>query len=98
MKKLAARMDNIRSTIIIHKHLDGADTIFDTTEGTFVDNPLGKIIGVVRRGAYKAVSKDIRWEYEPVSDFWPAIEPDSDCSADMSILEESKDQENLDYC
>ena len=44
------------------------------------------------------MSEDIRLEYEPVSDFWPAIEPDSDSSANMSSVEGSKDQENPDYC
>ena len=42
------------------------------------------------------MSEDRRWEYEPVSDLCPYLEPDSDCSYDESSDEVRKDQDNLD--
>ena len=53
---------------------------------------VGKWLGVIRRGTYKAASKDSMWEYEPVSDLWPDIEPDSDSINNRSIYEGSKYQ------
>ena len=51
---------------------------------------------MIRKGTYQAASEDSRWEYEPVSDLWPDIEPDSDSSDDVSRDKGSKYQENLD--
>ena len=59
-------------------------------------NPLGKWLGVIRRGAYQAESEDNRWAYEPVSDLWPDIESDSYSRDDGSSDEVSKYQENTD--
>ena len=42
------------------------------------------------------MSEDRRWEYEPISDLCPDLEPDSDCSYDGSSDEVRKDQDNLD--
>ena len=42
------------------------------------------------------MSEDSRWKYEPVSDLWPDIEPDSDSIDGVLIDEVSKDQDNLD--
>ena len=70
--------------MVLHKHVDGADTRFATMEGPLVNNPLGKWIGVIRRGSYQAASEDSRWEYEPLSGLWPDIEPGSDFSNDGS--------------
>ena len=36
VKELAARMENISSTMVIHKHVDGAGTIFTTMSGPLV--------------------------------------------------------------
>ena len=55
---------------------------------------MGKWLGVIRRGTYHAVSEDIRWSYEPVSDFWPDIEPDSESSDGGSSYEGIIYQEN----
>ena len=65
-------------------------------EGTLVKYTLGECLGVIRRGTYQVVSEDRRWEYEPVSDLCPDLEPDSDCSYDGSSDEVRKDQDNLD--
>ena len=87
MKESAARMEKIPSNIVLHKHVDGADTRFATMAGPLANNPLGKRLGVIRRGTYQAASEDSRWAYEPVSDLCPDIEPDSDSSNDRSIDE-----------
>ena len=53
MKELSSRMEKLPSTMVIHKHVDGVDTIFDTISGTLVNNPLGKYPGVIIRGTYQ---------------------------------------------
>ena len=58
--ELAARMENIPSTMVLHKHVDEADTRFSTMEGPLEINPLDKWIGVIIRGTYQEVSDDIR--------------------------------------
>ena len=80
MKESAARMEKIPSTMVLHKHIDGVDTIFTTMEGPLANNLLENFLGVIIRGIYQEVSEDIRWAYEPVYDLWPDIEPDSDSS------------------
>ena len=82
MKESASRMENISSTMVLHKNLYGANTRLSTKEGILVNNPLGKWLGVIRRRIYQEASEDSRWAYEPVSGFWPDIDPDSDSSAD----------------
>ena len=82
--------------MVIHKHVDGADIRFFTMEGPLENNPLGKWLGVIRRGTYQAEPEDSRWEYEPVPYLWPDIDPDSDSRNDGSSDEGSNDQVNLD--
>ena len=95
MKESAARMENIPSTMVLHKHVDWEDTIISTMEGPLANNPLGKWLGMIRRGIYQASSEDSRWSYEPASDFWTNIEPDSDSSYGGSSDEVIKYQDNL---
>ena len=64
-----------------------SDLLWQRSYVTIGKNPLGKWLGVIKRGAYQASSEDSRWSYEPVSDLWPVIEPDSD-SSDYGLSEE----------
>ena len=89
-------MDKIPSTMVLHKHVDGADHIFATMSGPLVKYPLEKFLGVIRIGTYQAESEDIRCLYEPVSDLWPYIETGSSSSDDGSSDEGIKDQGNSD--
>ena len=82
--------------MVIHKHVNGEDTIFATMVGPLVKNLLENWLGVIIRGTYQAAYEDSRWVYEPVSDLWSDIYPDSDSIDDGSIDEVSKDQENPD--
>ena len=52
MKDSASRMENIPSTMVIHKNLDVLETRFSTMVGPLVKNTLGKFLGVIRIGAY----------------------------------------------
>ena len=81
--------------MVLHKHVYGADTRFFTIAGPLVNNNMGKCVGLIIRGTHQAASEDSRWSYEPVSDLWPDVEPDSDSSDDGSSDEGSKNQENL---
>ena len=63
-------MERISSTMVLNKHLDGADTIFSTIPGKLINNSMGKWFGVIRRGAYQASSEDSMWEYELLSYLW----------------------------
>ena len=76
--------------MVIYKHVDGADTIFDTMAGKFSKNPLVKCLVVIRRVTYQAAFEDSRWAYELVSDLWPDIDPDSDSSNEGSDNEGKK--------
>ena len=57
--------------MVLHNHVDGADTIFATMLEPLVNKTLVKWLGVIRRGSYPAESEDSRWAYEPVSNLWP---------------------------
>ena len=54
-------MGKIPYTMVIHNNIDGKDTIFSTMSGALVKNPLGKLIGVIKRGTYQSDAEDIRW-------------------------------------
>ena len=70
--------------MVIHKHVDGADTRFSTIARPLKKHYLEKWLGVIRRGTHQAAFEDSRWEYEPVSDLWPDIERVSDSIDDGS--------------
>ena len=78
-------MEKIPSTVVIHKNLDGVDTIFSAMSIPLIKNPLVKWLIVIIIGSYQAEAEERRWEYEPVSDLCTDIEPDSDSSVDDSI-------------
>ena len=42
MKGPESMMENIPSTMLLDKHVDGEDTIFSTMSGPLVNNPLEK--------------------------------------------------------
>ena len=44
VKESTARMKNIPSTMVIHKHIDGGETIFSTMAGPVANNPLGGMV------------------------------------------------------
>ena len=90
-------MEKIQSTMVIHKHLYEAYTILSAMERPLLNNTLEKCLGLIIRRTYQAVSEDISWAYEPVSWFWPDIDPDSDSSDGGLINEGSKYQENSYY-
>ena len=81
MKESADRMENIPSTMVLHKHVDGADTIFATVEGPLTKNHLEKWLGAIRIGTYQAAAEESRWAYESVYNLWTDIETDGDSSA-----------------
>ena len=82
--------------MVLHKYVYWVDTIFATMVVPLVNNMLETWLGVIRRGTYQAAAEDSRWAYEPVSDLWPDIKPDSDSSDDGSSDEVSKYQDNPD--
>ena len=84
-------MENIPSTMVLHKHVDDADTIFTTMSVPLENNILEKWLGVIRRESYQEVSEDIRWAYGPVYDLWTDIEPDNDSIDDGSSDEGGKE-------
>ena len=43
LKESMARMDKIPFTMLIHKHVDPADTRFTTMSGPLENNPFGKM-------------------------------------------------------
>ena len=71
VKEYAKSMENIPSTMVLHKHVDGTETRFATMAGTLANNPLGKCLGVTRRGTHQSAYKDSRWAYEPGSNLCP---------------------------
>ena len=85
-------MEKIPSTMAIHKHVDGSDTRLTTMSVPLVNKNLVKCLGVFRRGTYQSATEDIWSSYEPVYDFWPGVDPDSDSSVNRSSDEGRKDQ------
>ena len=85
-------MEKIPYTMVLQKYVDGEDTRFSTKAGPLTNNPLVKWLGDIRRGSYQKASEDSRWAYEPVSDLWTEIEPDSDSNDDASSDEGRKYQ------
>ena len=77
-------MENTPFKMVIKKHVDQAETIFTTMSGPLVNNPLEKWLGVIRRGSYQAADEYRMWAYEPVSDLWTDIYPESDYIIDWS--------------
>ena len=75
-------MENIPSTMVLHKHVYALDTIFSTMAVPLARNPLGQWLAVIRRGTYQEASEDSRWAYDTVSDLWLDIDPDSDSNDD----------------
>ena len=53
-------MGKILSTMVVHKQVDGEETVFTTMAGLLEKIPLGKWLGVIRGGNYQAVSEDCR--------------------------------------
>ena len=90
MKESESSMEKIPSAMVLHKHVNGVDTIFTTMSGTLVNNPLVKWIGVVRRVYYQVSAEYRRWEYVPVSYLWPDIDPDGYSSVDGLSVEGRK--------
>ena len=60
VKESAARVENIPSTVVIHKHVYGMDTIFYTITGPLANNTLGELLVVIKRGTYQAAAEDSR--------------------------------------
>ena len=83
--------------MVLHKHVYGEESIFVPISVPLVNNPMGKFLGMIRRGTYQSLYEDSGWEHEPVSDLWPDIEPDSEYSSDVSSYEVIKYQDNPDY-
>ena len=90
-------MEKIPSTMVLHKYVYGTGTIFSTISVPLLKDPMGKWLGVIRRGTYQAAVGDIRWAYEPVSYLWPDVELHSDSSDDGSGDDGSKYRHNPDH-
>ena len=90
-------MENIPSTMVLHKRVDGVDIMLSTMAELLVNNRLVKLLGVIIRGTYQAVDDDIRWEYEQASNLWSYVYPDIKSSYYGSSDKAIKYQENPDY-
>ena len=73
MKESADKIEKIPSTMVIHKHVDGADTRFATMPRPLVNNPLGKWLALIIIGTYQEASEDSRWAFKLLSDLWSYI-------------------------
>ena len=89
-------MERIPYIMVLLNLVDGADNRLSTMAGPLMNNTLEKYLGLIIRGTYQAASEYSRWSYEPVSDSWLDIEPDSDSRDDGSSDEVSKYQDNPD--
>ena len=58
VKESISRMDKIPSTMVLHKYVDGEDSIFAIMSGQLVNNSLGRFIGLIIRCAYQASTRD----------------------------------------
>jgi hypothetical protein len=95
IKESAARMTRLPSTLIFHKHADGADTRFSLMRGDIADNALEKWLGVVRHGAYVKAEGDPNWAFEPLASMWSEDVPDEDSDESDEDDEEEDDNVNM---
>jgi hypothetical protein len=95
VKESAARMTRLPSTLIFHKHADGADTRFCLMRGDIADNALEKWLGVVRRGAYVKAEGDPNWAFEPLASMWSEDLPDGDDDESDDSENEEDDDVNM---
>ena len=58
LKESAARMEQIPSTLVLHKTTDGIDTRAAQIESEFVTNPLEKYIGAHKFGTYQKAGEE----------------------------------------
>ena len=85
VKEMAARMERIPSTLVLHKKPDGADTRFSTLYGNMVNSPLEKWLGVLKFGAYCKAPNDASWAFDRLDSMWSdAVDDDEDDSSDDS--------------
>ena len=63
--------------------------------GTLMNNPLIKLLRVIRGCTYQSSAGDIMWAYEPVSDVWLYEYPGSESSVRKSGEEGITDQDNI---
>ena len=95
MKQSAARMEKIPSTLILHKHADGADTRFASFRSPLAPNPLEKWLGVLDRGAYRKAEGNPNWAFEPLASMWSDEIEDED-DDDNSDDDDNHDDDNND--
>ena len=96
VKESEATIENIPSTMVLHKNVDGVDTIFVTMSVLLMINHIVKWFVLIIIGSYQASSEYIRWAYEPALYLWPDVETDSDSSYYGSSDEGIKYQDNTD--
>ena len=53
-KESETRMKKIPPNMVIHKHVYREESRFSTMSGPLVKDPMGKWLGVTRRGTYQA--------------------------------------------
>ena len=75
-------MENIPSTMVLHNHVYGVYNTYAIMMGTLVNNSLGGCLGLIIMWTYQEAYEDNMCLYEPVSDLFPDVEPDSDSSDD----------------
>ena len=68
-KESAARMQRLPSTLVIHKHTDGADANWAAYRNAFSPAPLQHSLGAVEFGEYKKAEGE-KWAFEKIEQLW----------------------------
>jgi hypothetical protein len=102
-KENGARRENLPSTLILHRKVDGADTRFSQLHGEFADTPLYKWLGVLRHGAYQQAPSDSSWAFESLASMWTDAddidERDNDSSSEdgsYNVDAHESDEDDID--
>mmetsp|Transcript_2602 Transcript_2602/g.3881 ORF Transcript_2602/g.3881 Transcript_2602/m.3881 type:complete len:702 (-) Transcript_2602:652-2757(-) len=69
-KELAARMERLPSTLVLHRTTEGLDTRYAQLNRPYIENPLENIFGIHRFGKYRQAEPNQPFAYERVEDMW----------------------------
>jgi hypothetical protein len=85
-KESAARMQKLPSTLVIHKHTDGADANWAAYRNAFSPAPLQHTLGAVEFGEFKKIEGE-EWAFEKIEQLWQEGTKDPESTKDPEASE-----------
>ena len=70
IKENAAHIEKLPSTLVLHKHTDGADSRFAAMHRDLSNASLQKWLGIPRYGGFQLAAVDPSWAFVPLTSMW----------------------------